>query len=288
MSLLDRIRNIKPQPQQKGIEKLLAAKKGKVPAVSAGPRQTALGEQAAIAATKTAMDEQTFKERLQQTRFKGQQQAAAQQHKMQKQQIAQQEELAQQRMRAQGFETSARIEAEADARRAKRRSATKINRNKINNAAEMRIRDLATTRETTLDNIFSQFESSQDELQFHKDKARIEEVSFNLMLQDKKYARELEKIGKTRNFNDRVTYQNEMNQLVFGQNLNNLLSEMGFNRTQNAKRREYQEELAKINIDMAIEVANQVANDNNTRAQIEGVARGFSTVATYAAEEWED
>jgi hypothetical protein len=72
MSILDRIQKASatPAPAQSGIEKLLAAKKGKA-GTGAGPGASALGEQAAIGATKTAGRQMGISERLQDLKLQG-------------------------------------------------------------------------------------------------------------------------------------------------------------------------------------------------------------------------
>ena len=282
MSILDRIRGA--QPQQKGIEKLLKAKGGKAGAVTS-PAQSSLGEGAAISQTQQAGREQTFAERLQQTKIAGAQKGLADQTALGKQKLGQQGEMFQQKLAVDAETRRAEIENRERESRLARESKRQTTTAKLNNTAELQLRDLASTRNTTVDNIFAEYESSTAELEDRKDAAKLEELSFNLALQDRKYTRQLEKIGIQRNLSDSLAHDTETQNLVFGHALSSTLTDLGFKTREDAKDRAFQEQLANINIDAALAILMADIQASNSMAQIEGLTTVVKESTDYALDD---
>lgn len=279
-SILDRINKIGKislNPQQRGIEEIIKAKGGKATG-GAGPKSSTLGEQAAIGAGKQALKDQSIQSRLAGIQLGGQEQLQAQQQKLAEDKLRQQEQLKQEQLMSQASMTREGIQAGEEAARAKRTTSTDQNIKQLNNASEMKLRDLSAQRGLTLDNMFSQYEFDTAELEDRKDGAQLEGQAFLMGLQDKKYISEIDKIGKTRQLNLENQWNTELQSLLLGNNLNDLIDSMGFKKGQAVKGRLRQDELANINIDAAVELAQAVVKDNATRAKITAAGNIASTV----------
>lgn len=286
-SLLDRIRQIgaaPAQPQQAGIQQILRQKTGKAKQVT-GPKATGLGEQAAIQAGQAAEREQTFAERLQATQLRGQEQAIAESQQLQQQQLKQQRQLQQEQLGAQAALKREDLAAGQEEALLRREATIESKTRAINNQAEQRLRDLASQKNIQLDNLFSQYSFDVAELEDRADAAQLEQQSFLLAMNDKKYLDELQKVGQQRQLEDQLQFDREVQDIVFESNLNNLLSELQFKRGANTTRRQFNEQLAQIDIDMAVNIAQQTLRDEATRQMWQSAGTIGSIVATESLRE---
>ena len=283
-SILERIEQMGAggaQPQQAGVEKLLRQKRGKA-TQRKGPATSSLGEQAVIGAGKQAMADQSFASRLAEFKLQGAQQAQQEQAQLQQQALQQKGQLAQEQMTAQAIATREKLQADQEAARIKRQSGEERSVKQLNHAAEQKLRDLASQRNITLDNIFSQYEFDTAELEDRKDAAELEQNAFLLSMHDRKYMEEISEIGKMRQFDNDVEADKETQRIVFGESLHNLLDTIKFKTERNVDRREYAKQIAHINIEQAIQIAQAAIKDENTRQQWESVGNMTTSAVTYA------
>lgn len=279
-SLLDRIKDIgqTPQPQQAGIQKLLEAKTGKA-VTPTGPAATSLAEQAALGATRQAVREQTFSERMQQFEQSRQEKALAQQQKQQEEALRKQEELKQQQM---ATETAIRREELTAAREmgiTSREAGADRQIKAINNQADQRLRDLASQRNLQLDNIFSQFQFDSAELEDRRDAAQLEQQAFLLSMNDKQYLTELENIGRERQLLTDQGMREEMQRIVMGDNMDAMLDDLNFRRDRAATRRQFSQDLAQIDIDSAMDITRAAIKDDANRRMWESAGTIGSAIA---------
>ena len=106
-------------------------------------------------------------------------------------------------------------------------------------------------------------------------------------MQDKAYLEELDQIGRRRQLEDDAEYAKEAQRIVMGDNMSNLLSEMGFQTTQAATKRERAEEIAKMSIEDAMALVQANIQDANTRARWEAASSGVQAIAAHAAKDQE-
>lgn len=286
-SLLERIQQLKgqePQPQQAGIENILAQKTGKARR-RRGPTQTALAESQAITTGRQALREQTMAERLADLQLRGAEEIQAEEQATRESALQQQERMQQQQLQAET--TMRRAEMEAAEEQAltgiQRQQERKIKQ--MNNVAEMRLRDLASARNLALDDIFTQFEFSTAELEHRADAGRLEQLAFNLAMQDKRYLDELSQIGQQRQLENDIAFDKEMQRIVMEDNLNSLLEDIDFKAGRAVTNREYTRQLANIDIETAIDLAKSAIRDDMTRQKWTAVGNVASTAFEYAAKE---
>jgi hypothetical protein len=280
-SLLERIEQLGAQgaqPQQRGLEKILRQKTGKARRRT-GPAATTLGEQAAITAGREAIREQTFQERLSGVQARGREEALAEEQALQQQQLRQQEQLEQERLAAQAAQTREDIQARERETRAKREATGARQINALNAQAEQTLRDLASQRNVQLNDIFSQYQFEATELEDRRDAAQLEQQAFLLALRDKDYLEQLDRIGRQRQLQGDLQFQDEMERLVLGDRLDNLLKEIDFKTDRSATQRDYLKQLRQIDIDSALEVARANISDGLERNKWESIATGTGGVA---------
>ena len=271
-TILDRIQGLGaggPGASQRGIEDIMRQKSGKAGGTGSSPKSSALGEGAGIGAAGQAIKEQSFAERMQGVQARGKETALKEQQDLQQQQLEQQQQMQQQQLASQAAIARQGIEASESESRAKRASGEGLTIAKLNAASEQTLRDLATTKGIKVDNLFSEYKFSNLELEDRKDKAALEQRAHLLAMQDKDYMEELTRIGIERQLSDKVSWQRELARITLGDQLSNVISDLKFKADANATERQRREELASINIDMALQMASAAIKDENTRAQWE-------------------
>lgn len=286
-SLLDRIQQVGQQgvqPSQAGIEKIVRERGGKAKATT-GPAATGLAEQAAITAGKQALQEQSFAERLQAAQLRGQEQAAGEELALGQQKLAQQRQMTEQQMAAQAAGRREELAAGEEEARQRLQAGEARNIQAINAKAEQSLRDLAASRNIALDDIFSQFEASALELEDRRDAAQLEQLAFQMAMQDKAYLQELENVGRTRQLQNDLAMEEEMLRLTFGSNMASMLSEREFQAGYNADQRQFSKDLAQINIDMAIDLAKAATRDEQLRQQYQAIGTAGAETIKFLAKD---
>jgi hypothetical protein len=281
-SLLQRIEQIGAggaQPQQRGIERALRQKTGKA-VKRRGPATTDIGEQVAVEAGREALREQTFAERLSGIQARGKQQALEEQRILQERALRQQEEITQQQLAAEAAMKREGIRAGEEEARLKTKSAEERKIKEINTVAEQRLRDLTSQRNINLDDMFTQYQFDVSELEDRRDAAQLEQQAFLLAMQDKKYLEELDKIGKTRQLQNDIQFDQEMQRVIMGDSLDGLLKEIDFKAGRAADQRDFTRQLAEIDIDSAIALSKAAIRSNAERQKWTAVGDIVSTLGT--------
>lgn len=286
-SILDRINKIGGQPtsNQSQIENtLLTGRTGKAGA-KRGPRSSRLGESAAIQASNQALAEETISSRLAGLQDQEKSRQMQEGLRLQQEQLDSQSRI---------FDAQqAGIESEGALQRASQEELSGIQRDSsarsrladINAKAQAQLTELSAQRDVSLDNLFSEFEYENKKLADRKDASRLEQAGFLLALQDRAYLAEVDRIGKMRNLTDSQAFDEEMTRIVMGDQLKSIIEQMDFDIEQDALSRERQAELAQIDIDSAIAVAQAEISASNQRAMWTGAGSAASGYAKYRAEQ---
>lgn len=120
--------------------------------------------------------------------------------------------------------------------------------------------------------ILSDLEREKGGLDLEKDRARLEQASFLLSMQDKQYTDQLEAIGAKRRFDDELAFKQEMQNIAFKDSQDILKQKLGNADILSASDREFQQALSKMNIQDAVAIAGieakyaQQESDFNTDA----------------------
>ncbi len=252
-------------PQQATIADTLRAKTGK--ATSAGtPGASNLGEQAATTTATTQLAQGSLAGRL--AGLSVQQAAEGQ---AQQAQTAANVEAANTRMQEQGLATQRQAATsqttateQGGVQAAQLGETMKVTA--LNAAADQELRKLAADKQLNVDNIWRDFKTSEQELQYRKDAAQLEQTGFVLAMRDKAYVDELNRIGTERDLTDKMNYKDEMERVVLGDEMDKLMSDMDFKRSFNANQREWDTKLAGMSYDAALQIAQAaIAQDSKNQ-----------------------
>ncbi len=93
-------------------------------------------------------------------------------------------------------------------------------------------------------------------LDLDKDRSKLEQVSFLMSMQDRKYTDELEAIGKRRRLDDEVAFRNEMEQVAFRDSIDILRDKLGKGDVLAANDREFATAMSNLSLDEAMKIAN--------------------------------
>jgi len=153
----------------------------------------------------------------------------------------------------------------------------------ISAQAESQLRGLAAQGRMEVDDLFADFARSNQELAFRKDAAQLEQFGTLLALQDRKYIDELNRIGEKRKLYDQSNWAKEKSRIVYGDSLDALMSDLQFKRGEDITNRDFQRQLASLDINTALEMARANMRDN---AQREMATAGVSAISTAAGTDW--
>lgn len=256
-------------PQQKSIASALQAKSGKAASTST-PGASSIGEQATAAAGQTGIDQQRQAGALAATQLGSQVEQQAAKVETAKNALASQD-----RTVTSGLASQAQGAAEATAASEQQglgqvAFAEGQRVEQLNVTADQKFRELASEMGMSTDNIFRDFARSNQELAYRKDGARLEEVGFVLAMRDKSYMDELNRIGTERDLKDQLNFKEEMTKLVWGQQLDLAMDDMGFKTILNADQRTWNEKLGGIDIQTALQLAKATLADEQTSQMISG------------------
>lgn len=117
---------------------------------------------------------------------------------------------------------------------------------------------------TTQGRILNEYTNGQRSLDLNKDKSRLEQLGFSMRLSNDKYMQELDRQAKLANLSDAISFEEEMYRTIFADEEELLRSDLNFRAILAADQRQFQDELAQMNIDMALDLAK---SENKALAQ---------------------
>lgn len=95
----------------------------------------------------------------------------------------------------------------------------------------------------------------KDTLDLDKDKSRLEQASFLLSMQDKKYVNDLQDIGKKQRLDDAAQFKAKQEQLAFGSSLDLVKQKLGNADILSASSEDFKKAMSDMSIDQAMQVA---------------------------------
>ena len=271
-----------PQVGQTQIQDTLKAKGGKASMGGSLPQASALLQDSARQQAQGQMQQSNMLGEISRQGLQAQDQQQQSQFAAAQQGLAVDKEMARSGMQANEQRAAAIRDATEQDFRAKRSADENMRLDALQSTATMNLRDLTTQRKISLDNIFAEQKRSTQELEFRQDGAELEELAFNLALSDRAYMDELDRIGKERMLYSDLNFQEETARITLGEGLDNLRDDMDWGRSFNADRRQWEQEIATISLESAMEIARAEISGNNQRAAWEGIGQMASTGAKYA------
>lgn len=158
----------------------------------------------------------------------------------------------------------------------------------LNTEASLRLNNLASQRQTTIDKLFSSFDRENLALSDKKDELDLELAAASLALQDKQYVHAIEMIGRERRLEKELQFKEEAARLIFGDSYTDFLEDINFTESFNKSNREFEVDLQKLT-DQEIEalVMKQLdaeAKIATAQAWASALSSTTSAAASYAAQ----
>lgn len=106
-----------------------------------------------------------------------------------------------------------------------------------------------------VDDLLTKTAQSNEELEFRKDSADLEQAAFAIRLQNDKYTQELQLAGAERRLNQENSFREESIRLLFAEDLIDKKSAMEFGSLFNASEREFSRRLGQLDLNTALSLA---------------------------------
>lgn len=154
---------------------------------------------------------------------------------------------------------------------------------RISSAAEQRIATLLSEKKMTEKDLFQQFDHDNRELAYRRDATELEALAQSLALRDKAYVQTIEAIGQERGLRDEIAFKKETQRLMFGEELNQVLSQLQWTEADLEADREFQKRLAAMDISAATVILDAQLKSQATAQAISGIGTLATQGAIYAA-----
>ena len=263
-------------PGQAQIQSVLQAKGGKAGS-GAGAQSSGLLAATANQQAQSQLQQGATKGAMVGQQLKAQESQIQAKQKLGKDQLAQQKELSRSGMQAESAMAAEQRAAREEQARNERSANENLKLDGMQAHATQKLRDITTKRGVALDDIFAEFDRSNKELEFRKDQAELEQLGFDLALSDRALLDEYNRIGRERQLSNDLNFQEESANLALGENLSMLKDELSFMKSFNSDRRTWETELAQMDLEAAMNIANASIKDANTTAMITGLGKSVST-----------
>lgn len=168
-------------------------------------------------------------------------------------------------------EQAAQRDAEESMARKSRESQTSTQINQINSTADGKLADIVSASNTEIANLFSGHERGQRELEARADQASLEQKAFLLAMADEAYLEEITRVGDFNQLRDQLKYNEEVNRIVMGNDMKNVLDDIAFNTSENATQREFERNLVKIRGEVSLQAGKALINDMQTKLFWQGI-----------------
>ena len=177
----------------------------------------------------------------------------------------------------------AQRQAQAEMSRTARSAQERQYLTNLTNQYANQLADLASQRGIVEQDLFSDFKQNVAQLSDAKAAAGLEQLSHALALSDRQYVDQLNRLGAERNLMDEIAFKREANELVFQNNLDILSDRLDKQRILNMDAREFKKEMAQMDINEAIRIAEQAAKAQATANILKGGIGVATSLSSYYA-----
>jgi hypothetical protein len=247
-----------PQVGQSQIEDVLRAKKGRAGG-PAGPAASGLAAQA------VEQQPDALQGRLAGAQLGAAAEAQKSQQRLQQRGLEQQAQLGREQLASQAQITHDQLKAGEEQARLRRTAEENMKLDQIQQGATSKLRELTSQRGLALDEMFSQFRQSSQELEFRKDAAELEQLGFTLAMSDRSYLDELNRVGRERQLANDLRFREELANLTFGASTAALADDLGFMEDLNASQRIWERELTNLSAGDKLDLARAMIQDQGRR-----------------------
>lgn len=152
-----------------------------------------------------------------------------------------------------------------------------------NNAIQMQEHEDSIANMEQVSNLLQKAEFSELELEDRQDALSLESAAHKLMMEDQSYVQQIREVGRRRRLTDKLSFSEEMNEMVFGSEMSMLMDELGWKEGQGKLGRERSDELFNMNIDIAMAIAAADMEQANTAAIGQGLMKAGETAVKAGA-----
>lgn len=135
------------------------------------------------------------------------------------------------------------------------------------------------------DNILNQFERGQKSLQNSKDIADLEQLGFQARLESEQYVNQIQLEGDRLRLDDDLSFKTQLAKEQWSSDIALFQDKVKMREMIDADNRVFLEEVSKIDINSALELAESEAKQANTESMIQGVSGLASGAIQYGASE---
>lgn len=139
--------------------------------------------------------------------------------------------------------------------------------------------DQESERMDHVQNLLQKAEFSDLELENRQDALTLESTAHQLMMQDESYIHNLREVGRRRGLTDGIKFQEEMDSMVYGEELDMLMDELDWKGSEGQLARDNTEAMYNMNVDIAMAIA---AADTKA-VQSQAVVGGLTSAAIAGA-----
>lgn len=140
---------------------------------------------------------------------------------------------------------------------------------------------LATDRGIAEQDIFQYAKQARAELGAERYRAFLEQTAHAMALSDKKYTDTLRRIGQKRDLQNQINFKREAMQLAMGQDFEILGQQFNMQRLMGADAREFKTQLAKMDMNTAIQLAEQASKEAAYKSMITGATNIATGIVAY-------
>ncbi|MDB4725793.1 hypothetical protein OAF54_00060 [bacterium] len=142
-----------------------------------------------------------------------------------------------------------------------------------------RVSQLASDRGIAEDDIFEEFRQGNAMLEDREDASKLEQLAFNMRLKDTQYIDHITRVAQVNQLEDDLNFRKEATRIRMGNETSLLIDELGFKSMYQQEERDFKMELAKMDINSAIKLADAQVRDANRQAVASGVMQGAAAYA---------
>ena len=125
------------------------------------------------------------------------------------------------------------------------------------------------------------------QLDLNKDKSKLEQIGFNLRLNNDKYVTDLQREGRRSRLDNEIKFNEELTRTIFADEEDLLRNDLNFRALIGANDRDFREEIGNISISHALDIADTEAKAANSQMMWQGIgamtSAGIKGYESYSA-----
>lgn len=131
--------------------------------------------------------------------------------------------------------------------------------------------------------LLSEAEQQRGQLDLAKNRAKAEQIGFNLRLSNDKYVKRLQQEGQLRRLGDKNRFEEETVKSLFGKEQELFKDQLDFNESLNMDMLQWEEELQRVDLENWVQAAKMEAKAASSKQMAEGVQGAFSSGSQFYA-----